>query len=192
MNWYAKRHGGAQGLRQRRPPDRHHCVGDRITHQRDSLAEKKDLCIMAGLRERVRVEEWKGRFGRIIRAPSALHQHLHVCLMTAVLIGRLAASRTARHWRTAAGYSVDALDCRRIVVAAPFVLIDTIASRGASTKRVVDVAELIRSAAGGAGHAQTRGANTYRGCSSASAGHARPAGRPRRTCRPTSRAIGAT
>src|SRR5262245_14888363 len=86
MDWYPKRHGGSKGLRQRWPADRHHGVCDRITHQRHGLAEKKDLCLMAGFRQRVGMQEWKGRLGRIIRAPSALHQHLHGCLMTAVLM----------------------------------------------------------------------------------------------------------
>src|SRR5262245_319600 len=78
MDWYAKGHGGSKGLRQGWPAYRDDCVWDRITHQRYGLAEQKDLCVMAGLRQRVCMQEWKGRLGRIIRAPSALYQHLHV------------------------------------------------------------------------------------------------------------------
>src|SRR5882724_6572737 len=82
MDGYAKRHCCLKGLRQRRPAHRHHRVRDRITHQRHGLTEKKDLSVVAGFRQRVRMQKRKGGLGRVVRTPSALYQHFHVSLMT--------------------------------------------------------------------------------------------------------------
>src|SRR5262245_14341184 len=83
MEWYTKGDGGSKRLCQRWPAYRHHCPCHRIPHQRDGLAEQKDLGFMPGLRQRVRMQKGEGRLGWIVRAPRALYQYFHVRLSTA-------------------------------------------------------------------------------------------------------------
>jgi len=85
MDWYTEAHGCAQGLRQRWPAHGHNCVRDRISHQRNGLAEQKDLRVVTGLRQRVRMQERESRLGWIVGAPSALHKYLHAHLVVTVL-----------------------------------------------------------------------------------------------------------
>src|SRR5262249_18760648 len=64
----------------RRPSDRGHGLNQLVSHQVHGLAEKEDLNLMPRLCERVGMKKGKTGFGRFVRPPSALDQHLHVAV----------------------------------------------------------------------------------------------------------------
>jgi len=88
MDRYAKSYCRPQCFGYRRPADRHDGIGHWGTHQGDSLTEKKDLDFVTSFSQRIRMQEWKSRFGWVVGTPSALHEyfaHTHLLLKLSIL-----------------------------------------------------------------------------------------------------------
>ncbi len=76
------------GLLERWPTHWHDSRGDRLSHERNSLAEQKDLHCMSGFAQREAMQERKGRLGGIVRPPGAFHHDVQWLVGRALTQGR--------------------------------------------------------------------------------------------------------